>query len=319
MWTLTVKDNVGELAPRRAGQQTLVSWGLNPSTAVCATGVAVCDGSLSKVGVHFGDFGSLSTTQRTVGAGTVTGVTVTMNVDHPADGEVVATFKRGSTTVPLVTHRGGSGANFVDTTFDDTAGTAISAGSAPFTGSFRPESPLGVLEFGPAAGDWTFTVGDDGAGGGGGTFVSWGLTVTSSLCVDPDADVIYSALDNCPDVANVGQEDYTPSDGEGDACDADDDNDAFDDTVDACPRGTIGAGPDFDRDGCQDEEDPDDDDDGVADAADACPQAAIGPGGDTDGDGCKDFEDTDDDGDGVADTADNCPLVANPTQSDTGR
>ncbi len=317
VWTLSVRDSVGEAAPRRAGAQTLVSWGVNPSTQSCADGLPVCDGSISAVGIPLSDGGSISSSRRLVGAGSVTGVTATIDVNHPADGDVYASLAHAGTTVPLVTHRGGTGDDFVGTTFDDTAITAISAGSAPFSGSFKPETPLGALNSGSTNGDWTIKIGDDVVNSVTGTVVSTGLTVTTTLCVDPDGDVIYSAIDNCPAVANVGQENYTPFDGEGDACDADDDNDGYDDTADACPQGSTGPGVDFDRDGCQDAEDPDDDNDAVADAADACPQGAIGPGGDTDGDGCKDFEDADDDADGVPDTADNCPAVANPTQVNT--
>ena len=192
------------------------------------------------------------------------------------------------------------------------ATTAIAAGSAPFSGSFRPETPLSAFSGDAVGGAWAFTVGDDVSSGSTGTIVSTTLIVTTNLCVDPDGDIVYSAIDNCPDVANVGQENYAP-DTHGDACDADDDNDGYDDTADACPQGTVGVGTDFDRDGCRDTEDPDDDDT-VADAADACPQAAIGPGGDADGDGCKDFEDSDDDddGDGDGDEADAAPLDAKP-------
>ena len=42
------------------------------------------------------------------------------------------------------------------------------------------------------------------------------------------------AIDNCPDVANAGQED-TDLDGDGDACDPDDDNDGTADASDCAP------------------------------------------------------------------------------------
>jgi len=66
-----------------------------------------------------------------------------------------------NTTVPLATNRGSSGQNFgtgnndctgVHTVFDDAAATAISAGAAPFAGSFKPESPLQLMNGKPVNG-----------------------------------------------------------------------------------------------------------------------------------------------------------------------
>jgi putative hemolysin len=66
--------------------------------------------------------------------------------------------------------------------------------------------------------------------------------------IDGDSDGIADAIDNCPSDYNPAQTD-TDGDGLGDVCDDDDDNDAFDDSVesylgtdplDACPGGDSG-------------------------------------------------------------------------------
>lgn len=53
--------------------------------------------------------------------------------------------------------------------------------------------------------------------------------------IDTDGDGIADDIDNCPTIANTDQKDFD-SDGQGDACDPDDDNDNFDDEMDMCPN-----------------------------------------------------------------------------------
>jgi hypothetical protein len=101
---------------------------------------------------------------------------------------------------------------------------------------------------------------------------------------DFDDDGIEDVQDNCPDVANPGQED---ADGDG--------------TGDACER-----------------VEPDGDGDGVPDAGDNCRSVANPGQEDADGDGTGDAcEPTDGDGDGIPDSEDNCPDTANPDQADS--
>lgn len=66
---------------------------------------------------------------------------------------------------------------------------------------------------------------------------------------DADADHVLDRLDNCAGVANPDQSDVD-RDGQGDDCDADDDNDGIADGSDACPASR--KGPDANHDGCAD-------------------------------------------------------------------
>ena len=102
---------------------------------------------------------------------------VTVNITHTYDGDIslYLTGPNGQ-QVTLSTRHGGSGDNYTGTVFDDAAATAIASGSAPFTGSFRPDSPLSVFNGILAAGNWTLTVVDS-ASSDTGQIVNWTLTL----------------------------------------------------------------------------------------------------------------------------------------------
>ena len=77
-------------------------------------------------------------------------------------------------------------------------------------------------------------------------------TGTNPLGSDTDGDTTNDGTDNCPLIANADQLD-TDSDGTGDACDADDDNDGLSDATEA-ELGTDPLDRDFDGDGWSDGE-----------------------------------------------------------------
>ncbi|HKB68576.1 MAG TPA: carboxypeptidase regulatory-like domain-containing protein, partial [Pyrinomonadaceae bacterium] len=101
---------------------------------------------------------------------TLTDVNVSFRINHTFDGDLqIALVHPDNTVIPLVTNRGSSGANFgtgtldcagVPTLIDDQAATAITAGSAPFAGTFRPESPLSALNGKPSNGTWNLRIQD---------------------------------------------------------------------------------------------------------------------------------------------------------------
>ena len=64
------------------------------------------------------------------------------------------------TAVCLSANNGGNGQNYISTVFSDDASTSITAGSPPFTGSYRPQSPLSVLNGEPVDGTWSLRVCD---------------------------------------------------------------------------------------------------------------------------------------------------------------
>ncbi|MCB1775607.1 MAG: thrombospondin type 3 repeat-containing protein [Gammaproteobacteria bacterium] len=144
------------------------------------------------------------------------------------------------------------------------------------------------------------------------------------LPTDSDGDGVIDARDNCIAETNADQRD-TDADGQGDACDNDDDNDAILDPDDLCPQVASGRNlplgglvqDDQDNDGRGDECDLDIDGDNVFNTTDNCPTVSNFVQVDSDGDGLGDACDNDEDNDGVADPVDNCLGLANPGQIDT--
>jgi subtilisin-like proprotein convertase family protein len=112
--------------------------------------------------------------------GTITDVNVRINVTHTWDADLDIYLKHpDGSLVELTSDNGSSGDNYTNTIFDDEAALLISSQSAPFTGTFRPEGSLSVLDGKPAAGTWQLVVTDD-EGQDTGTLNSWSLDLTTS-------------------------------------------------------------------------------------------------------------------------------------------
>jgi hypothetical protein len=132
------------------------------------------------------------------------------------------------------------------------------------------------------------------------------IFVTKIYPGDGDEDGISYCQDNCPLINNPDQAD-TDSDGMGDACDSDDDNDGWDDETEIA----AGTNP-LDQTSFP----PDADNDHIYDSIDNCPDVANAGQSDSNSDGVGDAC-TDTDNDGVYDSVDNCPFIYNPNQDDS--
>ncbi|WP_146449858.1 proprotein convertase P-domain-containing protein [Bythopirellula polymerisocia] len=83
----------------------------------------------------------------------ITDVNATLNISHSHNSDLIAELVApNGTRVKLFSRVGGATDNFTNTTFDDQANTSITNGSGPFSGSYRPESLLSVLNGIDAAG-----------------------------------------------------------------------------------------------------------------------------------------------------------------------
>ncbi|MFC1858424.1 PA14 domain-containing protein [Thermodesulfobacteriota bacterium] len=91
----------------------------------------------------------------------ISDVNVTIDLNHTYDWDAdIYLVSASGTRIRLADKVGSSGDNFRKTTFDDSATTAITSGSAPFTGTFKPEQPLSTFNGQDPNGQWRLEVYD---------------------------------------------------------------------------------------------------------------------------------------------------------------
>ena len=132
-------------------------------------------------------------------------VAVSLHITHTADSDLdISLIGPDGTTVNLSSDNGGTsddyGTDCIDafrTTFDSTAATAITAGTPPYVGTFRPEASLTVFNEKSGTnvnGTWTLRIADDAAG-------AVGSIRCCSLLLYPTACTPGSGIcELCPDV-----------------------------------------------------------------------------------------------------------------------
>jgi subtilisin-like proprotein convertase family protein len=129
--------------------------------------------SSGNIAVPIPDQGSVDVPLSVPDVGVVSDVNARVRLNHTFDGDLVISLVHPDGTVlPLSTNRGGSGQNYgtggndcsgTHTVFDDAAAAPISAGVAPFAGTFRPESPLSAFNGKASNGTWILRVADTAA------------------------------------------------------------------------------------------------------------------------------------------------------------
>jgi PKD repeat protein len=120
------------------------------------------------------------------GSGRVADLNVTIGrIDHTWLGDLkIELTGPDGTTVMLADRPGGyanGDNNMINTVFDDEASVPLSAGAAPYTGTFKPAGRLSVFDGKPLQGTWTLKVVDDSSGDSG-SIVAWGTRVSPALC-----------------------------------------------------------------------------------------------------------------------------------------
>ncbi len=129
------------------------------------------------------------------GTFTIADITVELNAAFSPDSDLTGVLiAPDGTQVTLFSGVGGTGSNFINTVFDDSADSSITTGTAPFTGSYRPAQSLSALDGhtvdiqNPAApslwvpGVWTLQI-TNSATGATGMLDNWSLNITPVITV----------------------------------------------------------------------------------------------------------------------------------------
>jgi subtilisin-like proprotein convertase family protein len=134
--------------------------------------------------------------------GTITDVSVKLNITHTFDSDLKVTLiSPTGTRVKLFEGVGSSGDNFNNTAFDDSFSfNPIDSGAADFNSTFSPEEALSTLNGQTANGAWKLEVVDE-AHQDTGTLNSWSITVTTNGNSDTKANATTLAAGKFADAA----------------------------------------------------------------------------------------------------------------------
>jgi subtilisin-like proprotein convertase family protein len=152
------------------------------------------------------DLTTITSTLFFTGLSTISDVNLTLDVTHTFASDLNAyLISPSGTRVELFNHVGGGENDLQNTTLDDEADLPITAGLAPFTGSFRPDGLLGDFDGEDPNGIWTLEITDDSVGDSG-VLNGWSIQILGTeLSTTTDADGNYSFTDLIPGMYVVRQ------------------------------------------------------------------------------------------------------------------
>jgi subtilisin-like proprotein convertase family protein len=160
----------GVFSPKTSAFSVDVGQPSSESTSFAYSGAAVAIPDASTVGatlsIPVSGFGRASKIGVSVD-GTVCNTTAgstTVGINHTFVGDLVGQLISPSgATATVFSNNGGSGDNLCQVVFDDSAATSfatVTSANAPFTGTYKPISPLDALRGQPVDGTWKFFVRD---------------------------------------------------------------------------------------------------------------------------------------------------------------
>jgi subtilisin-like proprotein convertase family protein len=104
------------------------------------------------------------------------------SITHTWDSDLTFYLRKGNVGAVIINKVGGSGDNFINTVLNDSATIPIASGTAPFTGTYIPSSPLAQFNFPSGLGDgyWKLAITDT-VTGDTGSLLGWCLIITYTI------------------------------------------------------------------------------------------------------------------------------------------
>ncbi|NUP09485.1 MAG: DUF4215 domain-containing protein [Polyangiaceae bacterium] len=126
--------------------------------------------------------GGVNLTVPIAATGTIQKMVVRFGATHTWDSDIdmFLTGPAGGTELDVCTDNGSTADNFVNTFIRDGVSAALSTGTAPFTGVYRPDAAFSAFTGQSVTGNWVFRVADDGSGDTGAV-----NTLDMAFCVTP--------------------------------------------------------------------------------------------------------------------------------------
>ena len=174
IWTLEIKDEFS------GNTGTLSSWQLVLCRATPTEGEGEGEACLTTSAeplLALNDADTTTTSFDLLDDEIIDDVRVRLDIEHPSVDQLsISLYSPQGTRVELMNQPSGAGSNLTNTVFDDTAATPLTSGSAPFTGSWQPITPLSAFDGETTQGTWTLEIKDEFSGFFG-TLNSWSLII----------------------------------------------------------------------------------------------------------------------------------------------
>ena len=106
---------------------------------------------------------------------------------HTSDSDLQFTLSHETITDTVIYRVGADGDNFINTRLTDVADLYIEEGTAPFTGQYKPHSPLSSFAGLDPNGEWKLSI-YDAVSGNTGTLQAWGIKLYYEIPVEVELD-----------------------------------------------------------------------------------------------------------------------------------